>query len=144
VYLTSRPCPTSPPPTGPPSPRASPARLTVDAVLTARDGTRKLRLRTAEGAAIESVLIPNEDRGYTQCISSQIGCALTCRFCATASLGFQRNLATWEIVDQVYQAQDLLQREARASTPAASPTSCSWAWASPCTTTTRSSAPSTS
>ena len=90
----------------------SPARLTVDAVQTARDGTRKLRLRTAEGAAIEAVLIPNEDRGYTQCISSQIGCALTCRFCATATLGFQRNLATWEIVDQVYQAQDLLARDA--------------------------------
>jgi len=91
---------------------ASLARLTVDAVLTSRDGTRKLRLRTADGAALESVLIPNEERGYTQCVSSQIGCALTCRFCATASLGFLRNLATWEIVDQVYQAQDLLQREA--------------------------------
>ncbi len=91
---------------------ASLARLHVDAVLTSHDGTRKLRLRTAEGAALESVLIPNDERGYTQCVSSQIGCALTCRFCATASLGFQRNLATWEIVDQVYQAQDLLQREA--------------------------------
>ena len=90
-------------------------RLHVDAVLTARDGTRKLRLRTADGAALESVLIPNEDRGFTQCVSSQIGCALTCRFCATASLGFQRNLASWEIVDQVYQAQDLLAREAAAS-----------------------------
>ncbi len=90
-------------------------RLHVDAVFTARDGTRKLRLRTTDGAALESVLIPNEDRGYTQCVSSQVGCALTCRFCATASLGFQRNLATWEIVDQVYQAQDLLQREAEAA-----------------------------
>ena len=91
---------------------ASLARLHVDAVFTARDGTRKLRLRTADGAALESVLIPNEDRGFTQCVSSQVGCALTCRFCATASLGFQRNLATWEIADQVYQAQDLLAREA--------------------------------
>jgi len=91
---------------------ASLARLHVDAVLRSHDGTRKLRLRTAEGAALESVLIPNDERGYTQCISSQIGCALTCRFCATASLGFQRNRATWEIVDQVYQAQDLLTREA--------------------------------
>ena len=94
------------------APQVSQARLAVDAVQSARDGTRKLRLRTADGAAIESVLIPNEDRGYTQCISSQIGCALTCRFCATATLGFQRNLATWEIVDQVYQAQDMLAREA--------------------------------
>jgi 23S rRNA (adenine2503-C2)-methyltransferase len=93
---------------------ASLDRLTADAVFTARDGTRKLRLRTADGAALESVLIPNEDRGFTQCVSSQVGCALTCRFCATASLGFQRNLATWEIADQVYQAQDLLAREAAA------------------------------
>lgn len=90
------------------------ARLIVDAVQTARDGTRKLRLRTGDGAAIEAVLIPNEERGYTQCISSQVGCALTCRFCATATLGFQRNLATWEIVDQVYQAQDMLAAEADA------------------------------
>jgi 23S rRNA (adenine2503-C2)-methyltransferase len=87
-------------------------RLRVDRVLRARDGTRKLRLLTSDDQALESVLIPNEDRGYTQCVSSQIGCALTCRFCATASLGFLRNLATWEIVDQVYQAQDLLAQEA--------------------------------
>jgi 23S rRNA (adenine2503-C2)-methyltransferase len=92
--------------------QSSEDRLAVDAVQRARDGTRKLRLRTREGAAIEAVLIPNEERGYTQCISSQIGCALTCRFCATATLGFQRNLATWEIVDQVYQAQDMLAAEA--------------------------------
>ncbi len=94
---------------------ASLTRLHVDAVLTARDGTRKLRLRTADGAYLESVLIPNDERGYTQCVSSQVGCALTCRFCVTASLGFQRNLATWEILDQVYQAQDLLTREAEAA-----------------------------
>ncbi len=86
--------------------------LTIDAVQRARDGTRKLRLRTTDGHAIESVLIPNEGRGLTQCISSMIGCSLTCRFCATATLGFERNLHTWEIVDQVYRAQDLLVREA--------------------------------
>jgi 23S rRNA (adenine2503-C2)-methyltransferase len=92
-------------------------RLEVGAVLHARDGTRKLRLVTRDGASIESVLIPNDERGYTQCVSSQVGCALTCRFCATASLGFQRNLATWEIVDQVYQAQDLLARDGGEYTP---------------------------
>lgn len=86
-------------------------RLEVAAVLRAQDGTRKLRLLTREGRALESVLIPNEDRGYTQCVSSQIGCALTCRFCATASLGFERNLLSSEIVDQVYRAQDLLAGE---------------------------------
>ncbi|MCA9712275.1 MAG: 23S rRNA (adenine(2503)-C(2))-methyltransferase RlmN, partial [Myxococcales bacterium] len=86
--------------------------LVIDAVQHAADGTRKLRLRTTDGHAIESVLIPNEGRGLTQCISSMIGCSLTCRFCATATLGFERNLHTWEIVDQVYRAQDLLQAEA--------------------------------
>lgn len=90
---------------------ATTRRLRVGTVLAARDGTRKLRLLTPDDQALESVLIPNEDRGYTQCVSSQVGCALTCRFCATASLGFLRNLAAWEIVDQVYQAQDLLARE---------------------------------
>jgi 23S rRNA (adenine2503-C2)-methyltransferase len=91
---------------------ADASRLQVDACHTSIDGTRKLQLRGAEGVVFESVLIPNPGRGYTQCISSMVGCSLTCRFCATAALGFERNLATWEIVDQVYQAQDLLQREA--------------------------------
>ncbi|MEM7155060.1 MAG: 23S rRNA (adenine(2503)-C(2))-methyltransferase RlmN [Myxococcota bacterium] len=86
--------------------------LTVDTVQRSSDGTRKLRLRTLDGHAIESVLIPNEGRGLTQCISSMVGCSLTCRFCATATLGFIRNLATWEIVDQVYRAQDMLAQEA--------------------------------
>jgi 23S rRNA (adenine2503-C2)-methyltransferase len=90
-------------------------RLVVDQCLTAIDGTRKLRLRGAEDVAFEAVLIPNAGRGYTLCVSSMVGCSLTCRFCATATLGFVRNLATWEIVDQVYQAQDLLEREAAAT-----------------------------
>jgi 23S rRNA (adenine2503-C2)-methyltransferase len=86
--------------------------LHVDTVLRAADGTRKMRLRTADGHFIECVLIPNEGRGFTLCISSMVGCSLTCRFCATQTLGFLRNLATWEIVDQVYRAQDLLQSDA--------------------------------
>ncbi len=94
--------------------RASLDRLAVDTVLRARDGTRKLRLRTRDGEALESVLIPNDERGLTQCISSQVGCALDCRFCATASLGFRRNLDTWEIVDQVARARELLAHEAEA------------------------------
>ncbi|PRP92183.1 Dual-specificity RNA methyltransferase RlmN [Enhygromyxa salina] len=93
--------------------RASVERLGVDTVQRAADGTRKLRLRTADGEAIESVLIPNDERGFTQCISSQVGCALDCRFCATASLGFTRNLDTWEIVDQVARARELLTADAR-------------------------------
>jgi 23S rRNA (adenine2503-C2)-methyltransferase len=92
--------------------RAELGTLEIDAIQRASDGTRKLRLRTRDGEAIESVLIPNEDRGLTQCISSQVGCAVDCAFCATASMGFHRNLDTWEIVDQVERARELLAREA--------------------------------
>ncbi len=88
--------------------------LAVDVVLRGADGTRKLRLRTDDRESLECVLIPNPGRGLTLCISSMVGCSLTCRFCATATLGFVRNLASWEIVDQVYRAQDLLQADAEA------------------------------
>ncbi len=92
-------------------------RLERHGDFVARDGTRKLRLRTLDGHYIESVLIPNDQRGFTLCVSSQVGCSMTCRFCATASLTFERSLAAWEIVDQIEQAQDLLeqasQREGR-------------------------------
>ncbi|MEE9386117.1 MAG: 23S rRNA (adenine(2503)-C(2))-methyltransferase RlmN [Nannocystaceae bacterium] len=89
--------------------RGSLSTLNVAQVERAQDDTRKLRLRTHDGHAIESVLIPNDERGYTLCISSQVGCALTCSFCATATLPFARHLAAWEIVDQVYRAVALLE-----------------------------------
>lgn len=81
--------------------------LRVDAAQTSRDGTRKLRLRTRDGRAIETVLIPDGDK-LTQCISSQVGCALDCDFCATAKLGLTRHLDPGEIVDQVYRGRALL------------------------------------
>jgi 23S rRNA (adenine2503-C2)-methyltransferase len=81
--------------------------LTVAEVQTSRDGTRKLRLVTRDGQSIESVLIPSGEK-TTQCISSQVGCAVDCQFCATAKLGLKRNLDAGEIVDQVYLAQRLL------------------------------------
>jgi len=81
--------------------------LDVDVVQTSRDGTRKLRLMTRDGHAIESVLIPDGDK-LTQCISSQVGCALDCQFCATAKLGLGRHLDAGEIADQVYRARALL------------------------------------
>ncbi len=81
--------------------------LTIGEVQTSKDGTRKLRLVTREGRSIESVLIPDGDK-TTQCISSQIGCAVDCQFCATAKLGLDRNLDAGEIVDQVYLARRLL------------------------------------
>ncbi|HET6149405.1 MAG TPA: 23S rRNA (adenine(2503)-C(2))-methyltransferase RlmN [Polyangia bacterium] len=127
------------------------APLAVDVVQQAVDGTRKLRFRTHDGRAIESVLIPDENRrepldfrlGWrrsgkgtadadadadatgsddedgkpsrhlpgrllrdklTLCVSSQVGCALDCAFCATATLGFGRHLSAGEIVEQVYHA----------------------------------------
>jgi 23S rRNA (adenine2503-C2)-methyltransferase len=81
--------------------------LTVAEVQTSRDGTRKLRLVTRDGQSIESVIIPSNEK-TTQCISSQVGCAVDCQFCATAKLGLKRNLDPGEIVDQVYAAQRLL------------------------------------
>lgn len=66
------------------------------------DGTVKLRLRTHDGHLLEAVLIPvaRDDR-YTVCVSSQIGCSLTCSFCATGRMARARNLTAGEIVDQV-------------------------------------------
>ncbi len=81
--------------------------LTVAEVQTSKDGTRKLRLVTRDGFSIETVLIPGADK-VTQCISSQVGCAVDCQFCATAKLGLKRNLDAGEIVDQVYLGRRLL------------------------------------
>jgi len=76
------------------------------------DGTRKAVLRAADGAVIESVLIPDEDR-TTLCISTQVGCPLACSFCATGALGFTRNLTTAEIVDQVCRMREVLAPDER-------------------------------
>jgi len=74
--------------------------LTVNLVQRSEDGTLKLRLQTYDGHFIESVLIPTDDR-LTACVSSQVGCSLTCKFCATGKLELQRNLNFDEIFDQV-------------------------------------------
>ena len=63
----------------------------------------------ATAQSIESVLIPDGDK-TTQCISSQVGCAVDCQFCATAKLGLKRNLDAGEIVDQVYRARRAARR----------------------------------
>lgn len=76
------------------------------------DGTRKALLRAADGALLESVLIPDEDR-TTLCISTQVGCPLACSFCATGTMGLVRNLTTAEIVDQVARMRDALGPEER-------------------------------
>jgi len=78
--------------------------LTITAREAAEDGTVKYLFTLSDGRRIESVLIPDPPR-QTLCVSSQVGCALGCRFCLTGSLGFQRHLSTAEIVDQVCQVQ---------------------------------------
>jgi 23S rRNA (adenine2503-C2)-methyltransferase len=75
------------------------------------DGTRKWLIRLADGNSIETVFIPEADRG-TLCISSQVGCALNCSFCATATQGFNRNLTIGEIIGQVWLARDKLMKSA--------------------------------
>jgi 23S rRNA (adenine2503-C2)-methyltransferase len=67
------------------------------------DGTIKWLLRVDSGNCIETVFIPENDRG-TLCVSSQVGCPLDCTFCATATQGFNRNLAVGEIIGQVWLA----------------------------------------
>ncbi len=76
--------------------------LMEDKVQHSDDGTIKSRWRTHDGHRIESVLIPvpSDDR-YTVCVSTQVGCSLTCAFCATGRLGRKRNLEAAEIFDQV-------------------------------------------
>ena len=71
------------------------------------DGTRKWLLRLADGNSIETVFIPESSRG-TLCVSSQVGCALNCSFCATARQGFNRNLSAAEIIGQLRLANQLL------------------------------------
>jgi len=74
--------------------------LTPDARVVSEDGTVKWRLGAADGAAIETVLIAHGGGRRTVCVSSQAGCALGCKFCATGAMGPGRNLTTAEIFDQ--------------------------------------------
>src|SRR5438874_13152784 len=75
-------------------------RLALSARQVSRDGTEKFLWKLADGEAVESVLIP-EGKRRTLCISSQVGCALGCVFCATGRMGFRRNLTAGEIGAQV-------------------------------------------
>jgi len=84
--------------------------LKVDTDQLSTDGTRKWLLELPDGNRIESVFIPEDDRG-TLCISSQVGCALDCSFCSTGRQGFSRNLTVAEIIAQVWIANNLLEEE---------------------------------
>ena len=82
-------------------------RPAISRALASVDGTRKWLLRFADGEEVETVHIPEEDRG-TLCVSSQVGCTLTCSFCHTGTQRLVRNLASAEIIDQVMIARDAL------------------------------------
>ncbi|MFA5133724.1 MAG: 23S rRNA (adenine(2503)-C(2))-methyltransferase RlmN [Patescibacteria group bacterium] len=89
--------------------------------ISRKDGTIKALLELSDGLFIESVLMGREKKGkenelrHTICISSQVGCAMGCVFCATGRLGFRRNLKTEEIIDQCRFWQNYLFKESKAS-----------------------------
>ena len=88
----------------------------VDRQQSASDGTIKFLFALSDGMKIESVLIPprkesvDAEKRLTLCISTQVGCPLDCKFCATATMGFNRNLTAGEIVDQVLTAQSMSEK----------------------------------
>ncbi len=95
-------------------------RLERDAsVVSPDDGFQKLRFRTHDALAVETVLIPLHKTGAVSlCLSSQVGCAMACAFCATARMPTRRNLATWEIIDQFIQAREIARSQGRRVTGA--------------------------
>jgi 23S rRNA (adenine2503-C2)-methyltransferase len=78
--------------------------LTSKKVETSLDGSRKFLFPLVDGHSVESVLIPDESR-LTLCISTQVGCPLSCRFCLTGRMGFVRNLAPSEMLNQILAVQ---------------------------------------
>ncbi|MDB5349634.1 MAG: putative Fe-S-cluster redox enzyme [Planctomycetota bacterium] len=88
-------------------------------VTSSRDGFQKLLFRLHDGLAVETVLIPLHKPGAVSvCLSSQVGCAMACDFCATARMTSRRNLATWEIIDQWMQAREVAWSQGRRVTGA--------------------------
>ncbi len=78
------------------------------------DGFQKLLFRLPDGLKVETVLIPLHKTGAVSvCVSSQVGCALGCVFCATARMPSRRNLSTWEIIDQWMHAREIAQSQGR-------------------------------
>lgn len=84
-------------------------RSHIDYRTIATDKTRKYLLRLEDGLIIETVGIPSSKR-LTVCVSSQVGCAMACDFCATGKMGFTRNLKAYEIVDQILTVQEDFKR----------------------------------
>lgn len=86
------------------------SRFESPLIQRSKDGCVKFAFTLDDGAVIESVLIPEPDRN-TLCVSSQVGCAMKCSFCLTATMGFTRNLSPSEIVNQVCAVGDFLRNE---------------------------------
>jgi len=82
-------------------------RPAISRALESVDGTRKWLVKWDDGQEVETVFIPDDDRG-TLCVSSQVGCTLTCRFCHTGTQTLVRNLSAAEIVGQIMIARDAL------------------------------------
>lgn len=82
------------------------------------DGTRKFLFDVGGGNAVETVYIPEDDRG-TLCVSTQAGCTLDCSFCSTGKQGFSRNLTVGEVIGQLWQANRALGADARANASSA-------------------------
>ena len=83
------------------------SQLKITKIDISLDGTKKVLFELEDGNRIESVLIPEKNH-FTACISSQVGCAMGCKFCLTAKQGFTRNLKSSEIINQVIQIRELL------------------------------------
>ncbi|MCH8178580.1 MAG: 23S rRNA (adenine(2503)-C(2))-methyltransferase RlmN [Proteobacteria bacterium] len=88
--------------------------LSVISEHVSSDGTIKWLFDVGQGNAVESVYIPEDDRG-TLCVSSQAGCAVGCRFCSTGHQGFSRNLSTGEIIAQLWHAEHALRKRLNTS-----------------------------
>jgi 23S rRNA (adenine2503-C2)-methyltransferase len=82
-------------------------RLETTDVRAAADGTLKMLLALEDGREVECVIIPDEER-RTLCVSTQVGCAMGCSFCRTATMGLVRDLSAWEITEQVLAAERVL------------------------------------
>src|SRR3989344_3153552 len=81
-------------------------------ILTSKDGQSiKAVFTMKDGAKIEAVLMKHADGRRTVCVSSQVGCAVCCEFCATGQQGFKRNLSVQEIIDQISFFADLLKKD---------------------------------
>ncbi len=96
-----------------------PSLQLVKIVTSELDGFQKLLFKTTDDLNVETVIIPlHKENSVTVCLSSQVGCVMACTFCATARMPKQRNLKSWEIVDQLQQARKIAEASGRTVTGA--------------------------